>query len=280
MSTESNNPGSPPPALLSATEKLLRPLVRLLISFQITFPILANLLKSIYVDVADEDFRLAGKRQSDSRINLLTGIHRKDVKRLRAESPQAPSHPENVPTGARIVSEWLGNPDYLDSAGKPVALPFKAEDPGSPDFARLVESVVKQDIRPRVILDEWIRLGVATLKEDLIVLNSGAFTPKHGMDEKLYFFGKNTQDHLAASSHNILGGDRPFFDRSVYYDKLTASSVIELEKLADSLGMDALTTLNKKARELQKSDQSNTDSVYRINFGVFNYNNLRKPDSE
>ena len=65
---------------------LLRPLVHLLLSKQITFPILTTLLKELYVEVASEEFQIEGKRLTDSRINLLTGIHRKDVRRFREET--------------------------------------------------------------------------------------------------------------------------------------------------------------------------------------------------
>jgi len=37
------------------------------------------------VDVAVKEFPVDGKPQTDSRVTLLTGVHRKDVKRLRNE---------------------------------------------------------------------------------------------------------------------------------------------------------------------------------------------------
>ena len=89
----SQAPGQPPATLVTALRKLLRPLVRLLLSFQVSYPFLSTLLKSIYVDVADQEFSVDGKRQSDSRITLLTGVHRKDVKRLRDEHIDAATLP-------------------------------------------------------------------------------------------------------------------------------------------------------------------------------------------
>ena len=96
-----NQAGMESPVLLKALDTLLRPLIKLLLSFQITYPQLINILKSIYVDVAESDFKVNGRRQSDSRITLLTGVHRKDVKRLREETETS----EFKPVTASNISE-------------------------------------------------------------------------------------------------------------------------------------------------------------------------------
>ncbi|MDP1635270.1 MAG: DUF6502 family protein, partial [Gallionellaceae bacterium] len=80
--TDLQTPSAP---LISAVRHLLRPLVKLLLTHSITFPFLSDLLKSIYVEVATEEFRLQDKPQTDSRISLLSGVHRKDVKNLRPD---------------------------------------------------------------------------------------------------------------------------------------------------------------------------------------------------
>ena len=79
---ETGSIGNPHASLLQALQKLLRPLIRLLLAQGVTFPMLASQLKAVYVQVAKEEFKLTDKRQTDSRISLLTGVHRKDVKRL------------------------------------------------------------------------------------------------------------------------------------------------------------------------------------------------------
>ena len=63
--------------------RLLRPLVRLCIRGGMTFPALTQLFRELFVNVAEHDFALEGKEQTDSRVSLLTGIHRKEVARLR-----------------------------------------------------------------------------------------------------------------------------------------------------------------------------------------------------
>src|SRR4030095_9904592 len=70
--------------LRAALRRLLRPLVRLLIARGIPFPVAAGVLRQPFVAVAGNEVPVPGKAQTDSRITLLTGVHRKDVKRLRS----------------------------------------------------------------------------------------------------------------------------------------------------------------------------------------------------
>jgi hypothetical protein len=270
-----NELGQPPAALVSALRKILRPLVRLMLSYQISYPYLINLLKGIYVEVADQEFLVDNKRQTDSRINLLTGVHRKDVKRLRAESAEHTTTPRNISVGAQIIAVWLGSPEFLDETGAPLPLPLRSTSRPAlgKTFDDLVEMVCRQDIRPRVILDEWLHLGIAAQDDtNRVMLNTGAFTPDKGFDEKAFFFGKNIHDHLSAGAHNLLGGSPSYFDRSVYYDKLSLESIQTLSELAKETGMNALTTMNRTALQLQKRDMAGADRHHRMNFGIFHFN--------
>jgi hypothetical protein len=271
-----NNPADVPEPLVTALRKILRPLVRLLLHYQVSYPYLITLLKSVYVEIADQEYGVDNKRQSDSRITLLTGVHRKDVKRLRTEQSIASYAPRTISIGAQLIAYWLGTDAFRDAEGKPLPLPLRSAGTNASEqtFDDLVELVCRQDIRPRVILDEWLRLGIAHQDdEQRIVLNTGAFTPEKGLEEKLFFFGKNVQDHINAGAHNIMGHKPALFDRSVYYDKLSAESVHKLSALAEEIGMEALMRMNREALALQQRDGGHSDAKYRINFGIFNYNN-------
>lgn len=262
---------TPPQPLVAAVRRLLRPLVKLLLSYSVQYPYLASLLKLTYVEVAIQGFSLKDKTQTDSRITLLTGIHRQDVKRLRAEIVADAPPPQAVSLGAQLVAKWTGLPQYLDSKGHPRPLYKHASEGGDLSFERLVQSVSK-DFRPRVVLDEWLRLGVARLDdEDRVVLVTHAFIPSGGLEEKLFYFGKNIHDHLAASSHNLLDGHPPMLDRCVYYDRLSPESVMQLEAEARLMATRALQELNARAMSLQEADAGKPDATHRINFGAYFY---------
>ncbi len=263
---------TPPRALTAAVRRLLRPLVKVLLHYSVQYPALASLLKLTYVEIATE-MPINGKEQTDSRISLLTGIHRLDVKRLRGEiisGHDAP--PASVSLGAQIVARWTGHPDYLDSRSRPLPLPRLASTGGDASFESLVRSVNK-DIRPRVVLDEWIRLGVAHLDpQDRVVLVTDAFVPSHGLDEKLFYLGKNVHDHLGACAHNLTQTDvPPYLERSIYYDRLSLDSTLILSAYARQLATQAMQSFNQKAMELQERDIEDAHAHYRVTYGQYYY---------
>jgi hypothetical protein len=273
-----------PKPLISALRRLLRPLVRLLIAKGVGLVALTELLKEAYVDVAANEFPVDGKKQTDSRISLITGVHRKDVKRLRDRPTEKMAAPRSVGLGAQIVARWLGSKTTTDKKGRPLPLPRKAG-PGQPAFDSLVAGVSK-DVRPRALLDEWLRLGVAHLdKEGHVNLNRRAFVPEKGFEEKAFYFGRNIHDHLAATAHNLLDEGNPTLERSVHYTGLSEDSARELATAAERTGMTALLEMNRLALALSEKDKGKATATRRINFGLYffdgaaNFNNLR-PDSD
>ncbi|HEY8033937.1 MAG TPA: DUF6502 family protein [Methylocella sp.] len=258
--------GEPPPALTRAIARILRPLLRVLIAQGITFPVLSRLLKELYVEVAEASFPVPGQMQTDSRINLLTGVHRKDVRVLRGRGREDDLPSPVVSRNAQMIAIWAGAPDFLDARGRPRALPRTGE---RPSFESLVETISK-DIRPRVVLDEWQRLGLVGIDEKgLIQLNSAAFVPREDFADLAYYFGRNLRDHIAASSHNLLGSTPPMLERAVYYEKLTPQSIDELATYARELGAETLVAVNKRAFDLSQRDAAAADASQRMTFGVY-----------
>ena len=271
MDTKSNdnNMAQAYPVMVRAVRRILYPLVHLLLKVGISFPQLAELLKEIYIDVADTHFRLNDKAQTQTRLSFLTGIHRKDVKRLH-KSAKNWQEPENINVGVKLVSLWTNHPHYQDQQGKPLLLPLKAKD--SPNFEELVQTICKQDIRPRVILDEWLNLGVVTLNDpNQVQLCHDAFIPKQGFNEKAFFVGHNIADHLSAVSENLLNESPEFFERCVYYDGLSDESIVELQKMVEECGMDTLKVINERAMQLKLSDMTRSEVKQRINIGLYLY---------
>ncbi|MFC1664844.1 DUF6502 family protein [Pseudomonadota bacterium] len=270
-SKSSNNSAAPPEPIVAAITKVLRPLVGLLLEYGMTYPWLSSLLKSVYVDVAEREFKLTGKDQTDSRVSLLTGVHRKDVRRLRQAEPVDTSPPASVLLGAQLVALWTSDDQFAYKNGKPRPLWRLSSANKGPSFELLVSSVSK-DIRPRSVLDEWLRLGVVEIDaKDRVCLKADAFVPSEGFEEKSYYLGQNLHDHLAAARHNVQGNKPAHMERSVYYDRLSPESVKTLRRESETEGMRVLKTINVLARKLQRGDQKSADNHHRTNLGVYFY---------
>jgi hypothetical protein len=268
-----------PETLIAAVRRILRPLVRLLIHRSIPFPFVANLLRAEYVEVAVQELPVEGKPQTDSRITLLTGVHRKDVKRLRGERHPGLRPSRAASLGTQLMARWTTLPEYLDADGAPKPLPRLSIDDAGPSFETLVRTINK-DIRPRVVLDEWLRLGMVTLDEsENVHLNVAAFVPPKGSDDMTYYFGRNLHDHVAAAVHNMLGHPQPLLERSVSYNNLSDAGVSELTQLAKQRGMEVLQELNARALKLQQQDAGKPGASHRMNFGVYFFREDEATDS-
>lgn len=273
-----NNP-NPSVALVSAIRHVLRPLVRLMLSSGITYPFIAELLKGLFVDIAQKDFPLDNKAPTDSRISLLTGVHRKDVRRLRESNMNGEvAMPASISFGAQLVSSWIGEPRYLDDDGHPLPLPRLTSIDSEVSFEELVSSHSK-DLRARVVLDEWLHLGVVSIDDsNRVVLNTEAFIPAEGLEEKLYFFAHNLHDHASTATDNLLGIKEPRFERSVYYDALLPSNIYELEQQAQHLSTKMLKSLNQSAMSLEARDANSKEEPQRFTCGIYFYSEPAKKE--
>jgi len=262
----------PPASLLRAVRRMLRPLVRLLMKNGVTFPVLADVLRELFVDVAVNDLLTDQKSRTDSRISVLSGVHRKEIRRLRESDPEADATPEVVTRNSHIIARWLAT--HATSTGQPAPLP-RSGPAGQPSFDALIASVTT-DIRPRAILDDWISQGIATVgDDDHVHLNPLAFIPRPGGQEQLFYFSRNLHDHIAAAAANIgATATPPFIDRSVHFDRLSLTMARQLETSARALSMRAIMEINRVANELVDNEPEPTaddQPGWRVNVGVYIY---------
>jgi hypothetical protein len=241
--------------------------VRLCIRGGMTFPALAQLLRELFVNVAEHDFALEGKQQTDSRVSLLTGIHRKEVARLRGAGAPVNETPATLSLTSAIIARWLAAPEFIDAKGDPLPLPRTAGG-DAPSFEQLVSSITK-DVRPRAVLDEWLDRKLVTINGDEeIVLVDTAFVPRGDDERKWYYLGRNLHDHIAAAAENVSGPAPRFLERAVHYDGLSAKLAKRLEGRSRELAGDALKIANREANRALAKDKGGD---YRWNFGIYIY---------
>ena len=149
------------PHILNAVmTKIMRPLVRILLRNGISFRQFSELAKWVYVDVAFDEFTIKGRKQTDSRVSVITGLSRKDVRHLKQlQPPSDRTEIENYNRAARVISAWKKDPDFTDKRGVPKSLPFNGD---TPNFSQLVKKY-SGDVPPRSILDELKRVGTVAV---------------------------------------------------------------------------------------------------------------------
>jgi len=208
--------------LHQALFRILRPLARLLLRNGIPFGEFAELVKRAYVEAALEDFS-GGRKPTDSRAAVMTGLTRKEVKRQReilaGENPvrETTTHANRA---SRVVSGWVHDEAFQTSGGMPALLPFE----GPLSFSELVKQY-SGDVPPRAVLDELVRVGVVSTDSDsgMIKLKQRAYVPAGDSEEMLQIFGEDVSDLIATIDHNLVStesGQQPLFQRTLTYDNI------------------------------------------------------------
>ncbi len=263
--------GPAPDLLLRSLGRLLRPLVRLLIRNGLTYPVMADLLRDLYLDVALRDTLPDEKSRTDSRVSLLTGVHRKEIRRQRAAPARLETAPEIVTLSSQIIARWLGAAPWAGPGGTPRPLP-RAAAAAAPAVDGGVAAVTK-DLRPRAVLDEWLSQDLVRLDaEDRVVLNVDAFVPPPGRDEQMFYFGRNLHDHIAAASANVIAVDKaPFLDRSVHYDAMPVVAAEQMVAMGRAAAVQMLLDVNRRAMELAEAHDPPVGPTRRVNLGVYMY---------
>ncbi|HHB13299.1 MAG TPA: hypothetical protein ENK62_08885 [Chromatiales bacterium] len=256
-------------AVVTAIVRILKPLVRILLRHGISCPAVEELLRRAYVEVAQEEFAVPGRKQSTSRIAVLTGLSRKEVARLRKLPPvEQVELDERYNRAARIISGWLRDEDFLDRKGDPDILPFD----GPRSFSELVRRY-SGDMTPRAMADELLRVGaMETTPHGEFRLTARGYVPMAGDEEKLQVLGTDTRDLIETIDHNIT---RPpaqaRFQRKVLYDNVPVEHVREFERLAARLGQNVLEQLDEW---LARHDRDSTPGVQgtgrvRLGLGIY-----------
>jgi hypothetical protein len=101
----------------------MRPIARLLLRCGVTWKELAELCKIVYVEAAAADYGKHGRPANSSRVAILTGLSRREVKRIKdvIAQPQRRGFQsiERINHASRLLTGWYTDPDFLDRQGNP-----------------------------------------------------------------------------------------------------------------------------------------------------------------
>jgi hypothetical protein len=257
-------------ALIRSVRHLLRPIIRLMMRHGIVLQTFQQLIKSVYTEEAEKAIRVSGGPVTDLQVSLVTGLHRKEVKRFREDGFETFLLSPTLSTGADVVTRWLTDRRFLTGRREPKALSIRKGDTVD-SFATLVRSV-DAELRPNAVLAEMVRLGVVAVDGDRAQLVVDAFVPQKGFDDQVQYLAENGHDHLAAAVHNLGKPAVPMLEQSISASELSAASAAELENSARSLWKLAMQQIMERAIELEARDRASGSTDTRINFGAYFYN--------
>lgn len=122
--------------ILNAFQLVLRPIVKILLRYGIGYNEFAESVKTVFVDVGTSEFGIRGRPTNISRVAVMTGLTRKEVRRLRTKI-EAGDQTLKVRTTpiTEILTRWHSESLFLDAESRPLALKYSN---GENSFSELV----------------------------------------------------------------------------------------------------------------------------------------------
>lgn len=256
--------------LVAAVLKLLRPLARILLRNGVSFSTFSDLAKWTYVDVATQEFGIEGRKQSTSRVSVITGLSRREVMRVRKlPRPDVTAGTERHNRAARVIAAWRREGDFQDSGGNPAPLPMEGE---GATFSELVKRF-SGNVPPRAIFDELIHVGAVERRDDgKIGLLTRAYIPRKIEAHKLNILGTDVQHLISTIDHNLNPDtSEPIFQRKVSYDNLPDDILPKFRKLFAPKAQRLLESADRwlAARDRDLNPAVKGSGSNRAGFGIF-----------
>ncbi len=222
--------GGDPSRLRAALLGALRPLAAMLLRFGIGYREFAEVARAAFVDAATAEFGLRGRPTNISRVAAMTGLTRKEVRRLRSlGAAGTAAGPGTVP--AEVLHRWHTDPHYLEHHGVPLELPF--EGPG-PSFAGLVRAcagdlpagAIRAELRRMGAVEETPTGALRPVRREVV--------PATAMDAMLEGFATGLRPVTLTVGWNAAAaasGDHRRFQRAVTSRHVPLARVAEAEAL-------------------------------------------------
>lgn len=261
--------------LLDTLVRVLVPLVRLMIAKGVTFQMASEVLKRAYVRAANKHF-VEADAASGTKLSLLTGLNRKEIRRLTSAEPEKP-RPPMASYATAVAALWRTSRRWRDRAGDPKVLPRRTNN-NVLSFDDLVRAVTT-DHRPTAVFEELERLGLIAVEGESVRLVAAKLYAAADEADKLALPSDNLEDHIAAAVANIVEPTPRFLEQSVFSDELSEDSAATLQLLMREEWKRTFHTVLEKAIELEADDAKN-DRVAktRMRVGMYFYSENAKDE--
>jgi hypothetical protein len=265
--------------LTRALLTLLKPLVRILLRNGVAYGSFAELVKKTYVDVAFDNFAPPGKKQTVSRVSAMTGMTRKETKRLHEMAqPDAHSSEQRYNRAVRVISGWVNDPRFQDPTGAPAVLSL---DTGDSSFAELVRNY-SGDMTTRAMLAVLETADSVVNSDEGVKLVRRAYLPGRDPREKLAILGSDTAELIATIDHNLVATvDQRRFQRKVSNHRVHADAVAAFRALSAEKSQALLEELDAWLSEQETDGDAQDDGAGRyVSLGIYFYERDRADDEE
>lgn len=263
-------------SLATAVLTLLRPLVRILLRNGVSYGAFAELAKKSFVDVADTEFQIQGKKQSVSHISALTGLTRKETKRLRElEKPEDNVSNERYNRAVRVISGWVNDPTYRNADGQADTLPLTGP---NASFTALVKQY-SGDVPTQAMLTVLETAGsIQRSGSNQVKLVRHAYVPGNDPIDKIHILGSDVSELLNTIDHNLTAGDSELhFQRKVSNASIDPAAIHAFKALSGEKAQSLLEELDDWLSKHEITGEAGKSDPRYLSMGIYFF---ERPSSE
>jgi hypothetical protein len=257
--------------LRHALSLMFKPLVRLLIAQGVTHAEFSETAKEVYVETALRHFETDG-RVNKSRVAILTGLTRKEVKNVIDRSLASEHKEKTFSRPARVLTGWYSDPLFQGPYGIPLELAYDSKGDDEPSFVELVKQY-SGDMAPRQMLNQLLESGSVIEVEGRYKAVSRTFTHSQLSPELIRRLGSVGYRVFSSAARNIDRKDERgrHFDRMVFADEGCTEEVIELfDEFIRKRGQEFLEELDvwfSSRKELNKPGETRKETgLYMVHY--------------
>lgn len=253
-----------------ALRMMLKPLVKLLIHQGVTHADFSEAAKDVYVEMALRHYT-EGNKINQSRVAVLTGLTRKEVKNVISRAAGAESHGKGFSRPSKLLLGWHSDPRFVGPYGLPLELPYDAPE-GEPSFKVLAKHY-GADMAPKQLYEVLLGTGAIVESEPgVLKAQRRSFEPKALSPQLLERFGDVAHNFFSTAARNIekkSQGDA-LFERVVSANRpLSQERISELSEFIKEHGQELLEKIDNWIVMLD--EDSNGDSNNETGLGMYHY---------
>lgn len=255
-----------PEVIQTTTIRILKPLIRILLRNGIAYGIFADIARKIYVDSGFEEAKRRGQKQTVSNVSILTGINRKEVKRLKESLVfDTDNSLKKFNRMVRVLAGWQHDEEFLDSDHEPEDL-LLAGEKGS--FTNLVKKY-SGDMPVVAMLNALIDSGnINVIDNGNIQLINPNYLPVTDSDQKLNILGIDTAEFINTIDHNIsiAHPEDAWFQRKASNTQLRKDA---LAKIKQRINKKAQLLLEDIDADFSANEAEHEDESCAVSFGIY-----------
>jgi len=249
--------------LRNSLKKILMAIIRTLLRNGMSYGEFDQVVRKCFVDVAFRDFAPAKKKQTVSNVAILTGLNRKEVKKLHElDTDQAEADGKQYNRVVRVLGGWINDPRFLRKDGNPRDLDYEGKD----SFSELVKQY-SGDMP--VAAMQKVLTSSANIKftgDNKVRLLSHAYLPSDDPVEKLTILGTDTSQLIETIDFNLTAPEEALrFQRKASNPQVDPESIPEIKQFLQRKGQAFLEEIDLYLAQ----HESSKDSGVELGVGVF-----------